>query len=567
MGTAGWGLPLQLHVDEKGFVLWEAFGTEWRGLTQDDWRPRITNYGPVIFDLAIATKWMLYGGHETARPVAQQFKNDWDYLQGAFAHVDENEPYPWAKLVHAVRLLSGLLGTLSILLLARAAYRLSGPVVAALTACIAASAVGLIQVGHFFTPDALVIFELSLLLDACSGLLDSKTRSWRLAHVGYAGLAIGLLAATKMPAALAAAAVPVALLLSPARKAHAVGYLFVAGLAAALVFTAFCPWAVFNPSEYFATRGNRSGSHLLQTLYTERAFDFYDWRFVYNVEGEAAKLGSYTGATFITQLLPYALGSAALLASAYGIVAGLRSKQTRRAAWIAFATVLPAFLFVAGFAVTTLRYALPLVPGLCILAAIGAAHLWENRGTLGRIAATSIVAYTALYGTAFTLIFSKPDPRIEASQYILEHAAPNDVIVVEPEASYTVALGDNAEGIGRLAAQTKRLSIRRLWAGHPEATRVPAHITQTLRRARFVVVGDFYLDKADHPAAGRLAPEQKKFYDDLRAGRLGFKRVARFFHEPALGPFVWSEEHAESLATGFDHMGVEVYEKIDGAQR
>ena len=42
VGSAGWGLPYLLHVDEKGFVLWEVAAVEWRALRQDDWRPRTT---------------------------------------------------------------------------------------------------------------------------------------------------------------------------------------------------------------------------------------------------------------------------------------------------------------------------------------------------------------------------------------------------------------------------------------------------------------------------------------------------------------------------------------------
>ncbi|MFW6050119.1 MAG: hypothetical protein ACODAU_03025 [Myxococcota bacterium] len=570
MGTAGWGLPYQLHVDEKGFVVWEAVYAEWRGLMRGDWRPRINTYGPLVFELVLATKWATMGGIERAREVAAQFQDPAGYLRGAFGHLGD-APFHWPDLYLRLRLLVGLLGAVAVALLAAAAWRLEGPRAGAWTAAMAASAVGLIQVGHFYTAESLLVVELCMLLHACARLATGG--GWGSAV--YAGVATGLIAATKVPGLLLLAAVPVALA-APAPSASAARwrdaareagratlralvsgrFLAVVGVGLA-VAALFNPWALFEPQAYFGeVAGNRSGLGVLRTHFTETEFGFYDWRFVYN--------DTTPFVYHLRRVLPYAIGTPLLLASGVALVSGAR--RLRPVDRLALAATLPTLLLIGAWGVKTIRYALPMVPGL-LLAAGPALARWsvpEGTGAVRRLGVPLIAwgtaAYTVAYGLAFTLMFTEPDPRVAAARFITERAQPGDVVVVEAEPSYTAPLGHDHDLVGVAPDLRPDVRVRRLWTTRPPPERVDAHVQRRLRAARFVVIGDWYRRRAEHP---RAPAPHRRFYEALRGGDMAFERVATFRPEPHLGPLRWSEDDAEILAVSFDHMGIEVYERTE----
>ncbi|MBK6578557.1 MAG: hypothetical protein IPG17_20640 [Sandaracinaceae bacterium] len=195
----------------------------------------------------------------------------------------------------------------------------------------------------------------------------------------------------------------------------------------------------------------------------------------------------------------------------------------------------------------------------------------------------SILAFTCARGVAYALMFRQPDPRVLAGRYLAEHGERRDVVVLEPEGSYSAVLNDDYDLVGRVlpnypAASGGRwvansvppeaatLRPRRLFTGRPDQERLPAHFERTLARARFVVVGDWYHRRARHPSAPVRAPAQHAFYRDLFAEQLGFRVVARFTREPRFPDvdwgYVWDEQDEEALSVCFDHMPVTIFERI-----
>jgi hypothetical protein len=576
VGSADWGLPVSFHVDEKGFVLWEAIGAEWRGLTSGDYRPNASVYGPLVYELAIGVKWLRYGGPETARPIAARYPDPAHYHQRAFDALDPDAPYSFADWTEDCRTLAGLLGTLAILLLTRAAWRLGGPWAGASAAVIAAFAPGLVQVGHFYTADALLIPEIAMLLDACALLVTGGGAGAAL----YAGVALGLIAATKMPGLLLGLALAWALAWSPAASHGALaggsaarrsrwlrwigagltGRFALAMLAAGLVYVAVQPWLLDGrgPPE---GAGNRSGLWMLGTYFAEREFVFYDWRFTYN---------DRTPAYWLSTILPYALGVPVLLAA----LAPLGTSMARRLGlgaplgWsvgsgrlvrLGLVAALPSFLLVAGWGVLTIRHVLPAVPGLvlCAAAVLGAAL---DRKDARRALGAGVLGHVTLYGAAWSLMFAEPDPRLLAARWLAEHARDGDVVVTEPEANYSAPLGLNEDWMGVPGFAMPRLRPLRLWAGWPSDEELPEHVDGMLRHARFVVIGDFYRRRGLDPSAHARAPRHAVFYEALLAGRTGHRLVASFERAPTLGPLRWDESGAEALSVDFDHMPVWIYE-------
>ena len=616
LATADWGLPYALHVDEKGFVVHEALAAEYRGLTRGDFRPHNTAYGPLVFQLVIATKWARFGGRDAAQALVARYPNEGAYVTQAFTTETTATTVSMPDLLHALRLVAGVLGALTILLLGLTAARLETPRAGAVAATLAAASVGLFQVAHFFTAESVLVFALALFLHACAAL---ATRRASVTSVLEAGVAIALIAASKGPGLVCLVALPAAIAshrqvagMPPSWWRRSVGLvraglsapMLLSLLVAVLAYAALNPWLVSSdPAAYFRDIApNRSGAALLALQFNEREFSFYDWRFTYN--------DSLPFWPHVATLLPYALGGPACLTAYTALGRGLvrRSSLDRIVFWGA----IPPLLLVGGFAVVTVRYVLPAVPALILGAASLLAHPQRllpapapsphpgrpggSQPPPGRNAtlaaslsfalaalAVGIVAFTCARGVAYALMFRQPDPRVLAGRYLAEHGERRDVVVLEPEGSYSAVLNDDYDLVGRVlpnypAASGGRwvansvppeaatLRPRRLFTGRPDQERLPAHFERTLARARFVVVGDWYHRRARHPSAPVRAPAQHAFYRDLFAEQLGFRVVARFTREPRFPDtdwgYVWDEQDEEALSVCFDHMPVTIFERI-----
>ena len=574
-GTADWGLPFAFHVDEKGFVVWEAIYMEHRGLTQDDWRPRINSYGPLIYELAIGVKWLTTGGLARGAEVAAQYEDEHRYLTEAFAHrTDDARPFSFAALLFALRCAAATFGTLAILWLGLAAWTLAGPRAGAITAWLTAAAPGLIQVGHFYTPEALLIGETALVLFACAKIARGGGFRW----AGLAGFGLALAITTKGPGVLLALLVPVAIgaddpFPDAPQRATELGRMFHRTLRAVLsprrwlaafVCVAFVriinPWAFTEPTLYFdAVSGNRNGMALLRTQLSETSFGFYDWRFLYN--------GTRPWLYQLGVLVPYAIGTSAAVAAGVGLVRGaVRLRPIDR---LALAASVPLWLLVGPWGVKTIRYALPIAPGLLLAAgALLAGWLRRSPGAhwsrhlVRRGAAGVVILVTCAHGAAFTGMFlAAPDPRIRAAQSIARRARAGDVVVVETEPSYTAPLGSNDDLVGATPSLSPEVERRYLWRGHPPDDAVPEHVRRTVQDARFLVVSDWWSRRASHPAAATRAPNIAHFYEALEKGRTGFVRVATFRPAPRFGPWTFDERAAEILSVAFDHPGIVLYER------
>ena len=561
VGTAGWGLPMRYHVDELGFVMWVAAHAEWHGFVRGSFEPTVTTYGPFVYELALATKWLISGTGGAAE-AAQQVPDGWAYL--TLLDDPERTPLTMNGWIHAMRIVSAWVGVGTVLLLARATKRLAGPEAAAIVAWLAALAPGLVQVSHYYTPDALLLLFEVMVLDAATLLLDRPSAT----RASYAGLAIGLILATKMTGALVALLVPWALF---ARREHGPDvsgsgalvracfsrWTWIAVLVSIATYATLCPWAVLRGPDYFSGGGGpTSGAFMLGTLY-ERDFGYYDWRFAY--------LDDVRGLSFFTSLLPYVIGVPAVLAGLAGLV--FAERRTRVIAW---GLLVPSFALVAGWSVLTIRYALPLAPPLLVSAAAVLARVatspreatrrvpWRR---VGAVLLAAVLGWSLARGLAWTLMFTEEDPRTLASRWIAAHAHDGDAVVAEGDRSYTAPLGAPDEPMGQLPWTMPRIEVRRLFGAGEVGPAIPPHARRVLRNARFLVVSQWMESRARTDAAASRSPEHARFYRRLRAGELGFTEVARFERSPRLGPLVWDETDEEQLAICFDHCPVVIYER------
>ncbi|GAB4112759.1 MAG: hypothetical protein OHK0013_48550 [Sandaracinaceae bacterium] len=567
LGTVGWGLPFRFHIDEQGFVLWVAAHTEHQGFVRGSFRPTVSTYGPLVYELAIGVKWLLSDVSRAAE-AARGVPDGWAYLRV----LDDPAVTPLTMIewTRAMRTVSAWCGVLTLLLLARAARRLGGPEAATLVAWLGALAPGLVQVSHFYTPDGLLLLFEAMVIDAASLLLVRP--SWQ--RASYAGIAVGLILSTKMTGALVALLVPWALWArreGPWRgaivRACMSRFTWTAVATSIATFVLLCPWAVREGPSYFTgASGPSSGAYMLRSLY-ERDFGWYDWRFTYN--------GQPRGLPFFTSLLPYVLGEPTVAVGLAGLF--MADRRVRALAWGA---LLPTAIFVSGWTVLTVRYALPLAPPLLLTAASVLARLstegWPATtrwrvdpkllGLAGRALVAVVLAVSLARGLAWTLMFVEDDPRALASRWIASHASDGDVVVTEADLPYTAPLGHDDEQAGAVPWAMPRLVVRRLFAHNELGAAVPQHLERVLGDARFLVVSDWMLRRGLHPEAERRAGAHARFYRALVAGTTGFSEVARFDRRPTLGPLVWDESGEEQLAVCFDHCPVRIYERTGELQ-
>jgi hypothetical protein len=460
-------------------------------------------------------------------------------------------------------------------MLGRAAWRLEGPRAGAITAWLTALSAGSIQASHFWTSDSLLFVEIAMLLDACSRMTrpvvlgaSGAIRGRGLGAELGAGIALGLIAATKMTGLLSLAVVPSAIAASPGgtgllRSERATAHHWMVRSLAALFTRRFwtvivvaattyfvlCPWPFLEPEAYFDVPANRSGREVFLSQYTDQDYGFYDWRFTYN--------GTLPYVYFLTNVLPYAVGTPVLVAALIEMRRALAPRATL--ARIAALSAIPTFLLVGSWGVKTIRYALPSVPGLLLAAGACFARALGRGGPMVRTTTAVALAFSWARGIAFTAMFAQDDPRVLAGRWLRERLRPGDVVVVEPEGSYTAPLGTHDDGVGVEAPPIPGVEIRRLWQHAPSDVR--AHLDSTLRGARFLVVGEFYRRRGLHPEAPARAPQHAAFYRALFLGETEFALVATFDRAPCLGPYCWDESDAEILAVSFDHMPVYVFER------
>ena len=332
--------------------------------------------------------------------------------------------------VHLVgRELSALADLLLVLLVYGVGKRLYGRKVGLLAAAFSALAVMQIQQSHFFTVDTFFnLFTFAAVAVAVDISLDERPLPRLAPRFLLFGLIYGAAMASKISAFPVAVLLPVALLvrwarLTPAQR-HAesmlsVSLLALAGALSLLTFRVFQPYAFRGP--HFWNFGlNPQWVDNLRQLKAQASghADFppaMQW---------ARRPVWFTVQNLVLWGLGLPLGLSAL-AALVGMALRLRRRAWTRHivlwAWTALYLVWQSLIWNP-----TMRYLLPVYPGLAILAAWGWVRLAETRRRAWRRAlawggALTVLALTFLWAWAFTRIYTRPHPRIAASRWIYTH--------------------------------------------------------------------------------------------------------------------------------------------------
>lgn len=511
------------------------------------------------------------------------------------------------------RALSAIFDTCSILLAGLIARRLGGRWSGALAAALVAVTPFEVQVAHFYAVDTPTLSFILLTLWACVALAQRASRvspvtsnmtpkqaravatreSLTLWLFGVAaGIGFALAVASKVSAAPLVIPMLLAVIFSWRRRGLDTAALALAGMivAAIVTFVVTSPYTLIDWRE-FITQVNEQTALSQGTL---------DYPYVRQFAGTTPYLYQ------IEQMLLYDMG---VPLGALGL-AGLGwvvSRFWRR--WdddwtILLAWILPYFAIIGDAYMKFSRYMLPVyaplaICGACAVVALaGWAHrrltdpagprgifglplarrasaLWGARWASGVCVALGLaVLLSATLNTlALDAIYSAPNTRVQASEWIYNHVAPQSVITSEvwddslPMQVPPARIGPNGQGYtadGHLIDPGQYGNVG-LNLYDQDSQQKALQLATSLSSAKVVVIASQRL-LLSIPKLPDRYPMTIRYYHLLFSGALGFHLAAHFTNTPHLGPIIYGEQGADESFSVYDHPPVWIFVRDGSGQ-
>ena len=193
------------------------------------------------------------------------------------------------------------------------------------------------------------------------------------------------------------------------------------------------------------------------------------------------------------------------------------------------------------------RYLLPILPLLAVAAAYGLFSLLGRYPRMLAAIAGLVVAVTGAYALAFHAVYTHPLTRLAASGWIAANAPAGSRIGNEH--------WDDTVPVGGLARDYPLVIVP---VFEPDDDTKLRKLYQPLSQSDYYVLSS--------PRAwrtiGRLPdryPLMVRYYDQLRAGKLGFEPVASFSSQPRLLGVTLDDLGAEEAFWVYDHPPVEIF--------
>jgi 4-amino-4-deoxy-L-arabinose transferase-like glycosyltransferase len=389
----GHGLPFSYNIDEEGHFVPVAIGFFGHGLN-----PRYFLNPPGYTELLYAVYAVWFGGREAV----------------ARAYVDDP-----SQVFLVARVTCALLGTLSVWLLHLLGSRLFDRRVGLLAAALGAVAFLPVFYSHLALNDVPAMAPATLAL-LCAAIVLRSDGVW---PVLLGGLAVGLAAGTKYTAGIVLLPLATAIVLRTREEragvAHGLAALALAGFTAAIGFLVANPHALLSYHDFRVGIGRQrelaGGDELAKLGMTQdNGVVYYLWTFTW-------------GLGWIPALL--ALGGAVRLAV-----------REWRTALLLLPSVVVYLLYMGTQDRYFGRWALPIFPIVCLLAAYFAVWLVEQAArrwprAARPVAAAAVIAVLA-QGLVFVIhndrVLSRPDTRGPARDWMVANIPAGTPIVLEP---------------------------------------------------------------------------------------------------------------------------------------
>jgi len=279
--------------------------------------------------------------------------------------------------------------------------------------------------GHFALNDSPLLFPVCLALYGAARIADSGDRTSYL----IAGLGVGLAAATKYSAGVVAVSVALAFL--PRWRTDGAKNAAIVVAAAAAAFFIANPYSLLDSTAFLGGVSHQSEASS-------------------NAGGKVGQVGS-GGIPYYLHALTWGVGWVPLI-TAFGGSLMLLVRDRKRALILVVPPIL-FLIFMSTYSRWFGRWAMPVVPYVALLAAVGAARLIDLLPRSNRVAAVaaSSVAFVALCAQGFAMdvhlgnVLTKTDTRETARDWMRDHIPFGSRVVVEPGVVPQRWLGNSIE--------------------------------------------------------------------------------------------------------------------------
>ncbi|MEO8601717.1 MAG: DUF2298 domain-containing protein [bacterium] len=449
------------------------------------------------------------------------------------SNIDPNMGH-YDGVMTAGRAVSGVVGTLTVILLVLLGVRRYDARTGLLAGFLLAACVLHIQNSHYGTTDIFLTFLVTLALYCLVGVVE---RGWTRDYV-FAGIAIGLATATKFSALPLLAPLGVACLIRWSRD----GFLAVlwrgalAVLCIAGAFAAGMPYAFLDFASYYhdveeQSRMVRQAGLLPYTnQYVGVPKYFYDLQ------------------QMVLWGMAPPLGVVALWATATRVVGAVRERSTIDLMLLAW--VVPFFLITGSFEVKFVRYLLPIYPIMILWAAAWLVRV-AARSWLGRAALWSVVVATGLAALAFLSVYTRPHTVVTASEWLYRHVPAGKTVLTQH--------WDEGFPLPLPGQSPSKYKVKDEPYYEPDTPAKWRAIAEDLAGGDYIAFQTKRLYGALTMATEKY-PISNNYFQLLFAGDLGYTLIYDHASRPGLFGLEAPDELADESITVYDHPKVLIFE-------
>lgn len=367
-----------------------------------------------------------------------------------------------------------------------------------------------IQNSHFFTVDILFTFLSTLLIY----LLLKRSSSFLI------GITFAALLATKFTAVIFLPIIFFVIYIK--KKFSSIFYL----LFSILLFSfLFMPYAFLDLSKFYADIS-------LQLKMNSNPYIFpYTLQYV----------NTLPYWYYLKNIILWGLGPVISILSIIGLY---QIQKRKNMSYISF--YIAYFLIIGFSAVKFMRYMLPLYPFFAVMAGYGLYKLKSKNSKLKALFLLAAIGWSLM----FVNIYSQPNTRVTASEWILKNIPAGSSLAVEYWDDYLPIHG----------SEKYRLNELHLY-DLPDNNQKWDRLNTQLQESDYIIIASNRL----YVPLQKLAsyPKTAVYYKKLFSNELGFEKVAEFSVKPGFTRFFIDDSSADESFTVFDHPKVMIFKKND----
>ncbi|HWP47338.1 MAG TPA: glycosyltransferase family 39 protein [Candidatus Limnocylindrales bacterium] len=425
---------------------------------------------------------------------------------------------------------------------------------------------------HFYFPDVPFTFFLVLTVFFAARFIEKH----RLKYYVLAGIFTGVGMATKQTALMVLPVILTAYLIERFQHLRSWaaykkvlfsisfwGFVLFPIFLAGITFLLLNPFVLIN-FEKFQEMSHKTAQFVKGTNQPQWTFQFTDTTFLY----------------WFTNLLYFGMGPLLEAVCMAGMIWAFVKRKIPDLLLLSF--LLPYFYFIGGGYMKFIRYAIPLLPFLCLLGARFLLDLLKiTRHHIERVAVkvviTLVIITSLLYSLAYLNIYRQEDVRIQASRWIHQHIPPGSTVLIDTSSStpllgsmffypefYTSYIVDEAH-LHFVKKDYFTIKVINLITDSRQALHSPGwwqhYLQERLEKVDFIIFSDECYEQYSHRQSSY--PTLNQFYQDLFSGRLGYRLLKTFKTYPSLFGYTLKDDRAELTFRLFDHPKIMIFKRAE----